>query len=267
MPHFICRWPCGDVLLASVDSREDLDAILQERSEPGVCKVARYHGPLVLELKPTVPLVFRGSAAALKAAPPRPAFAPVWARRAESGDVAVVAADGARGRAHRVVLQCRVPALARAASAAAWAPGQDEVRVAALPDGATLRAFLGYLYLDDVAPEAATHALHVAALRCHAPRLARLCERRFAERLEAQMAGWGALGAPARAAALDSLLEWARYADALSRTRLLDLCVHLAAQRLAAVRTRWVVLGRASEIEGVGQTEGEGRKKGSSVAF
>jgi hypothetical protein len=31
MPHFICRWPCGDVLLASVDSREDLDAILQVR--------------------------------------------------------------------------------------------------------------------------------------------------------------------------------------------------------------------------------------------
>jgi len=29
MPHFICRWPGGDVLLASVESRQELDAILQ----------------------------------------------------------------------------------------------------------------------------------------------------------------------------------------------------------------------------------------------
>jgi hypothetical protein len=29
MPHFICRWPGGDVLLASVESRAELDAILQ----------------------------------------------------------------------------------------------------------------------------------------------------------------------------------------------------------------------------------------------
>jgi len=124
MPHFICRWPCGDVLLASVDSREDLDAILQERSEPGVCKVARYHGPLVLELKPLVPLVYRGSSAAFKLAPPSPAFAPVWGARAAGGDVRIVAADGASEPAHRVVLQCRVPALARSS----WGADQDEVR-------------------------------------------------------------------------------------------------------------------------------------------
>lgn len=31
MPHFICRWPGGDVLLASVESRQELDAILQVR--------------------------------------------------------------------------------------------------------------------------------------------------------------------------------------------------------------------------------------------
>lgn len=29
MPHFICRWPGGDVLLASVESRQELDTILQ----------------------------------------------------------------------------------------------------------------------------------------------------------------------------------------------------------------------------------------------
>jgi hypothetical protein len=29
MPHFICRWPCGDVLLACVDNRQELDQILQ----------------------------------------------------------------------------------------------------------------------------------------------------------------------------------------------------------------------------------------------
>jgi hypothetical protein len=34
MPHFICRWPGGDVLLASVESRQELDAILQVRT-PG----------------------------------------------------------------------------------------------------------------------------------------------------------------------------------------------------------------------------------------
>lgn len=83
-----------------------------------------------------------------------------------------------------------------------------------------------------------THALHVAALRCHVPRLAAVCERRFAQQLEEQMAAWAALPPTRQAAALDSLLEWARYADALSRTQLLDLCVHLAAQRLAAARTR-----------------------------
>lgn len=96
----------------------------QERSEPGVCKVARYHGPLVLELKPMVPLVFRGSAAAFPLEPPRPAFAPVWGARAAGGDVTVVAADGSAEAAHRVVLQCRLPALGRAA----WAPHMDEVR-------------------------------------------------------------------------------------------------------------------------------------------
>lgn len=96
----------------------------QERSEPGVCKVARYHGPLVLELKPLVPLVYRGSSAAFKVDPPSPAFAPAWGRRAAGGDVRVVAADGAAEPAHRVVLQCRLPALQKAS----WAPDVDEVR-------------------------------------------------------------------------------------------------------------------------------------------
>ncbi|KAI8469434.1 MAG: hypothetical protein J3K34DRAFT_522200 [Monoraphidium minutum] len=234
MPHFICRWPCGDVLLASVDSREDLDAILQERSEPGVCKVARYHGPLVLELKPLVPLVFRGSASAFKLEPPCPAFAPAWPRRASGGDVRVVAADGASEPAHRVVLQCRLPALQKAS----WGPDVDEIRMDALADAATLSSFLEFLYTDDVPSGGVTHALHVAALRCHVPRLAAVCERRFAQQLEEQMGRWGGLAPTQQAAALDSLLEWARYAEALSRVQLLELCVHLAAQRLPAVRTR-----------------------------
>ncbi|KIY94925.1 hypothetical protein MNEG_13037 [Monoraphidium neglectum] len=209
----------------------------KERSEPGVCKVARYHGPLVLELKPLVPLVFRGSAAAFKLDPPSPAFAPAWPRRARGGDVRVVAADGASEAAHRVVLQCRLPALQKAS----WGADVDEVRIDALADGPTLSSFLEFLYNDDLAPSQITHALHVAALRCHVPRLAAVCERRFAEQLEEQMAQWGGLAPTGQAAALDSLLEWARYAEALARTQLLDLCVHLAAQRLPAARTSSVL--------------------------
>ena len=102
----------------------------QERSEPGVCKVARYHGPLVLELKPMVPLVFRGSAEAFKLPPPRPAFAPVWRsneRCPGGGDTALVARDGSRALAHRLVLECRVPGLVRLV----WQEEHDEVRRAA----------------------------------------------------------------------------------------------------------------------------------------
>jgi hypothetical protein len=117
-------------------------------------------------------------------------------------------------------------------------PPQNQVRIDALPDGATLAAFLEFLYTDDLPAGSVTHALHVAALRCHVPRLAALCEARFARQLEEQMAQWPALAPTQQAAALDSLLEWARYAEALSRTQLLDLCVHLAAQRLPAARTR-----------------------------
>ena len=112
------------------------------------------------------------------------------------------------------------------------------MRIDAIPDAPTLAAFLEFLYLDDVPEWAITHALHVAALRCHAPRLAAICERRFAQQLEEQMGAWAALAPTQQAAALDSLLEWAQYADALARQKLLDLCVHLAAQRLAAARTR-----------------------------
>lgn len=117
-------------------------------------------------------------------------------------------------------------------------PHHAQVQIGSVADGPTLRALLEFLYLDDVPPMAATHALHVAALRCHLPRLAALCERRFAGQLEEQMAGFNTLAPAQQAAALDSLLEWARYADALCRERLLDLCVHLAAQRLPAARTR-----------------------------
>lgn len=160
MPHFICRWPGGDVLLASVESRQELDAILQvsitpryvqaphaqsivplfsinwhfsaasgerllgqlcltlgwlyrfqERCEPGVCKVARYHGPLVLELKPDVPGVPRVSSEIFTPGPPCPAFKAAWDTHTSSGDIEVIARDGSSQRAHKLVLQCRLPAL------------------------------------------------------------------------------------------------------------------------------------------------------------
>jgi hypothetical protein len=41
MPHFICRWPGGDVLLASVESRQELDTILQVTMQPAL--VSRCH--------------------------------------------------------------------------------------------------------------------------------------------------------------------------------------------------------------------------------
>lgn len=85
--------------------------LLQERCEPGVCKVARYHGPLVLELKPDVPGVSRASAERFLLGPACPGFQPAWDMRAESGDVNLLAADGSSQRAHKLVLQCRLPVL------------------------------------------------------------------------------------------------------------------------------------------------------------
>lgn len=83
----------------------------QERCEPGVCKVARYHGPLVLELRPDVPGVSAASAERFSPGPAAPAFAPAWTCRADGGDITLLAADGSAQRAHRLVLQCRLPAL------------------------------------------------------------------------------------------------------------------------------------------------------------
>lgn len=84
----------------------------QERCEPGVCKVARYHGPLVLELKPDVPGVPRASAERFApAAPACPAFQAAAATRLSTGDVDLLAADGSRQRVHKLVLQCRLPVL------------------------------------------------------------------------------------------------------------------------------------------------------------
>lgn len=85
--------------------------VLQERCEPGVCKVARYHGPLVLELKPDVPGVPRASAEQFNPRPACPAFQPAWSNRASSGDVGLFARDGSSQRVHKLVLQCRLPVL------------------------------------------------------------------------------------------------------------------------------------------------------------
>lgn len=85
--------------------------LLQERCEPGVCKVARYHGPLVLELKPDVPGVSRASAERFRPGPACPGFQPAWESRQCSGDVELLAGDGSCQRAHKLVLQCRLPVL------------------------------------------------------------------------------------------------------------------------------------------------------------
>jgi hypothetical protein len=83
----------------------------QERCEPGVCKVARYHGPLVLELKPDVPGLSQTSAERFCPGPACPMFEPAWAGRSTSGDVQLVAADGSWELVHKLVLQCRMPVL------------------------------------------------------------------------------------------------------------------------------------------------------------
>lgn len=86
--------------------------LVQERCEPGVCKVARYHGPLVLELKPDIPGVPHASAERFKLGPACVAFQAAWQTRLSTGDMDLLAADGSRQRVHRLVLQCRLPVLA-----------------------------------------------------------------------------------------------------------------------------------------------------------
>lgn len=92
-----------------------------------MCKVARYHGPLVLELKPDVPGISQASAERFQPGPPAAAFGPAWAARAASGDALLLAADGSAERVHKLVLQCRLPALKGQAIAA----GVEQVRTSA----------------------------------------------------------------------------------------------------------------------------------------
>jgi hypothetical protein len=66
MPHYICRWASGDVLVASVNCREELDAILEQKGEAGCCRVARYGGPLAFELAPRLPGIARSSSKRFK---------------------------------------------------------------------------------------------------------------------------------------------------------------------------------------------------------
>jgi hypothetical protein len=66
MPHYICRWTSGDVLVASVSCREELDAMLRQRSELASCKVARYNAPLAFELTPKLPGIARSSSKRFK---------------------------------------------------------------------------------------------------------------------------------------------------------------------------------------------------------
>lgn len=76
-----------------------------------MCKVARYHGPLVLELKPDVPGVPHASAERFNLGPACPAFQAAWQTRSSTGDLDLLAADGSKQRVHKLVLQCRLPVL------------------------------------------------------------------------------------------------------------------------------------------------------------
>jgi hypothetical protein len=76
MPHYICRWSSGDVLFASVSSRDELEAILEEKGEAGSCKVARYSGPVAFELAPKLPGVARSSSKRFKVGSGRGCRAP-----------------------------------------------------------------------------------------------------------------------------------------------------------------------------------------------
>lgn len=93
-----------------------------------MCKVARYHGPLVLELKPDIPGAPHASAERFKLGPACPAFAAAWQTRLSTADTDLLAADGSRQRVHRLVLQCRLPVL----GGQPLATGNDQVCVCAL---------------------------------------------------------------------------------------------------------------------------------------
>lgn len=92
-----------------------------------MCKVARYHGPLVLELKPDIPGAPHASAERFKLGPACPAFAAAWQTRLSTADTDLLAADGSRQRVHRLVLQCRLPVL----GGQPLATGNDQVCVSA----------------------------------------------------------------------------------------------------------------------------------------
>ncbi|KAF6266741.1 hypothetical protein COO60DRAFT_1654608 [Scenedesmus sp. NREL 46B-D3] len=225
MPHFICRWPGGDVLLASVESRQELDTILQERCEPGVCKVARYHGPLVLELKPGVPGVSRASAERFRPAPACPGFQPAWESRQCSGDVELLAGDGSCQRVHKLV------------------------RLACVPDGPCLHSLVQFMYLDEVTQQAElTPQLHVVALACKLQRLVGLCEARFAQQLELQLLSWQGLSQAQQHAVLDSFIGWCLHCEQLQRQELRQLCVHALARHVVMAQSRpsWSSLSEAT---------------------
>jgi len=172
---------------------------------------------------------------AVQVDPPRPAFAAAWPQRHQSGDVRVFAADGSSEPAHRLALQCRVPVLQGQPRGAASAP---ELRLQAIPNNATLAAWLEFVYTDDVQPSAITHQLHLAALKCRLERLVTLCEANFAGRLQQHAVLWAALSQQQRLALVDALLDWICYTDNLGRRELRDFCVHTVARFLDVARSR-----------------------------
>eukprot|EP00775_Hariotina_reticulata_P013752 gene13752-13871_t len=217
----------------------------QERCEPGVCKVARYHGPLVLELKPDVPGLSQTSAERFCPGPACPMFEPAWAGRSSSGDVRLVAADGNWECVHKLVLQCRMPVLQEQ-----HIPQHiQQVLLACVPDSSILHSLVQYLYLDQVDhQQQLTPQLHCVALTCGLTRLVELCEEHFAQQLEVQLVSWPGLDVEGQAAVLDSFIGWALYCGRLGRQELKQLCVHALSRHVAAAQKRpqWSALGAAT---------------------
>lgn len=146
-----------------------------------------------------------------------------------------------------------------------------QVRLACVPNAVCLASLVAFLYLDATETDGSlTPDLHRAALACGLDRLVLLCEARFGRQLELQLTSWqGACEQPACAQAqhdscwpgtlpltlppfmplglskeqqegvLDSFIGWTRYADALERADLKQLCVHALARHVTAATSRW----------------------------
>lgn len=229
MPHYICRWPSGDVLLASVSSRRELNSLLEEKGERGTCRVARYHGPFVLELAPKVPGMPRHSSRRFKVPEPSGLLSDSWQQRQQFSDVVAFAADGSSEPAHKVVLKGRCPMLRSLTDSI------QSIRLNIIPNRATLLAFLEYLYTDTITEGKITHHLHMAAASCKMTGLMRLCEQRTAKHLESEFWNWHRMDAAQQALLTDTMLAWLSYADRFGSSDLKDFLIHLGSRHISVL--------------------------------